>query len=111
MAWPTPNSRSDGAYLVRVAAQRGGSPWDAMVHLVDEAALPARALVPLRQFREAIETLRLEASPQRGLARGLRGLLERILELSGYGAALAREDHRRFVDAFRNGMIRGVESD
>ena len=27
-----------------------------------------------------------------------------------YGA-LAREDHRRFVDAFRNGMIRGVESD
>ncbi|HEY6888017.1 MAG TPA: DUF2252 domain-containing protein [Solirubrobacter sp.] len=24
---------------------------------------------------------------------------------------LAREDHRRFVDAFRNGMIRGVESD
>ena len=26
-------------------------------------------------------------------------------------ARLAREDHRRFVDAFRNGMIRGVESD
>ena len=24
---------------------------------------------------------------------------------------LTREDHRRFVDAFRNGMIRGVESD
>jgi uncharacterized protein (DUF2252 family) len=29
---------------------------------------------------------------------------------TGYGR-LAREDHRRFVDAFRNGMIRGVESD
>ena len=26
-------------------------------------------------------------------------------------ARLTREDHRRFVDAFRNGMIRGVESD
>ena len=35
-------------------------------------------------------------------------------ELASWGAdygALAREDHRRFVDAFRNGMIRGVESD
>jgi uncharacterized protein (DUF2252 family) len=35
-------------------------------------------------------------------------------DLAAWGAeygALAREDHRRFVDAFRNGMIRGVESD
>jgi uncharacterized protein (DUF2252 family) len=35
-------------------------------------------------------------------------------DLGTWGAeygALAREDHRRFVDAFRNGMIRGVESD
>ena len=35
-------------------------------------------------------------------------------DLASWGAeygALAREDHRRFVDAFRNGMIRGVESD
>ena len=35
-------------------------------------------------------------------------------DLATWGAeygALAREDHRRFVDAFRNGMIRGVESD
>jgi uncharacterized protein (DUF2252 family) len=34
--------------------------------------------------------------------------------LADWGAeygALAREDHRRFVDAFRNGMIPGVESD
>jgi uncharacterized protein (DUF2252 family) len=29
---------------------------------------------------------------------------------SQYGA-LTRDDHRRFVDAFRNGMIRGVEAD
>jgi uncharacterized protein (DUF2252 family) len=35
-------------------------------------------------------------------------------DLATWGAeygALTREDHRRFVDAFRNGMIRGVESD
>jgi uncharacterized protein (DUF2252 family) len=35
-------------------------------------------------------------------------------DLAAWGAeygALARDDHRRFVDAFRNGMIRGVESD
>jgi len=34
--------------------------------------------------------------------------------LAAWGAdygRLTREDHRRFVDAFRNGMIRGVESD
>ena len=35
-------------------------------------------------------------------------------DLATWGAeygALAREDHRRFVDAFRNGMIKGVEAD
>ena len=35
-------------------------------------------------------------------------------DLVAFGAeygALTREDHRRFVDAFRNGMIRGVEVD
>ena len=34
--------------------------------------------------------------------------------LAAFGAeygALTREDHRRFVDAFRNGMIQGVEAD
>jgi uncharacterized protein (DUF2252 family) len=37
-----------------------------------------------------------------------------IAWLASWGAdygRLTREDHRRFVDAFRNGMIRGVESD
>jgi DNA helicase-2/ATP-dependent DNA helicase PcrA len=86
----------------RVAAQGGSSPWEAAVRLVDEAALPSRALVPLRQFKETIETLRLEASAESGLARGLRGLLERILELSGYGAALAREDSQESQDRLEN---------
>jgi uncharacterized protein (DUF2252 family) len=37
-----------------------------------------------------------------------------VQSLAEWGAEygrLTREDHRRFVDAFRNGMIRGVESD
>ena len=72
------------------------------MRLVDEAALPSRALVPLRQFKETIETLRLEASAEGGLARGLRGLMERILELSGYGATLAREDSQESQDRLEN---------
>ena len=86
----------------RVAAGRGESPWEAAVRLVDEAALPSRALVPLRQFKETVETLRAEASPDGGLARGLRGLMERVLELSGYGAALAREDSQESQDRLEN---------
>jgi DNA helicase-2/ATP-dependent DNA helicase PcrA len=71
----------------RAAASAGSSAWEAMVRLVDEAALPSRALVPLRRFREMVEALREEAS-----VRGLKSLLERTLEVTGYAASLARED-------------------
>jgi DNA helicase II / ATP-dependent DNA helicase PcrA len=81
----------------RAAEEEAGSPWEAMVRLVDGAALPSRALSPLRQFRETIETLREEAP-----ARGLRSLLERVLELSGYGAALAHEDSREGQERLEN---------
>jgi DNA helicase-2/ATP-dependent DNA helicase PcrA len=86
----------------RVAAGHGESPWEAMGRIVDEAALPSRALVPLRQFRETVETLREEASADRTRVRGLRGLMERVLELSGYGAALAREDSQESQDRLEN---------
>jgi len=86
----------------RVAAGHGESPWEAAVRLVDEAALPSRALVPLRQFKEMVETLRQEASLDGGLARGLRGLMERVLELSGYGASLSREDSQESQDRLEN---------
>jgi DNA helicase-2/ATP-dependent DNA helicase PcrA len=86
----------------RVAAGHGESPWDAAVRLVDEAALPSRALVPLRQFKETVAALREEASAEGGPARGLRGLMERVLELSGYGAALAREDSQESQDRLEN---------
>jgi DNA helicase II / ATP-dependent DNA helicase PcrA len=79
------------------AAARGESPWEATVRLVDEAALPSRVLVPLRQFRETVLTLREEAA-----ASGLRALMERTLELSGYGAALAREDSHESQERVEN---------
>jgi DNA helicase-2/ATP-dependent DNA helicase PcrA len=71
----------------RAAVSTGSSAWEAMVRLLDEAALPSRALVPLRRFREMVEALREEAS-----VRGLKSLLERALEVTGYAASLARED-------------------
>jgi ATP-dependent DNA helicase UvrD/PcrA len=91
----------------RAAAAAGTSPWAAAGRLVGEAGLPARALVPLRQFLEAVETLRSEAqasepSPERRPAPGLRRLIERVLELTGYGAALAREDTQESEDRLEN---------
>ena len=83
--------------IERVAAGEGDGPWGALVRLVDEAALPARALAPLRQFKETVETLRAEAP-----SRGLRSLMERVLELSGYGAALAREDSHESEERLEN---------
>jgi len=88
----------------RVARERGTSAWDAVAALVDEAALPGRALLALRQFRETLETLRQEAATAPGGSppRGLRGLIERVLELSGYGTALAREDSQESQDRLEN---------
>jgi DNA helicase-2/ATP-dependent DNA helicase PcrA len=91
----------------RAAVAAGQSPWEAAVRLVDEAALPSRAISPLRQFLEVIETLRSEAGvgapPDGGAGRpGLRALMERVLHLSGYGAALAREDSQESQDRVAN---------
>jgi ATP-dependent DNA helicase UvrD/PcrA len=88
----------------RAAAAAGTSPWEAAGRLVAEATLPARALVPLRQFLETVEALRSEslepADGPRGL--GLRRRIERVLELSGYGAALAREDTQESQERLEN---------
>ncbi|HEY7516525.1 MAG TPA: UvrD-helicase domain-containing protein, partial [Vicinamibacteria bacterium] len=72
--------------IERVAGERRSSFWDALCGLVDEAALPGRALLPLRRFRELLEQLRVEAQ-----SLGLQRLLERVLEVTGYSAALAAE--------------------
>jgi DNA helicase-2/ATP-dependent DNA helicase PcrA len=79
------------------AGERSLSPWEAMVELLDDAALPSRALVPLRRFREMVEGLREES-----VTRGLKSLLERILETTGYAAALAREDTQESQDRLEN---------
>jgi len=91
----------------RAAAAAGTSPWEAAGRLVGEASLPGRVLVPLRQFLETVETLRGEAqsperSPEGRSAPGLRRLIERVLELSGYGASLAREDTQESQDRLEN---------
>ena len=83
--------------LERTAAARSESAWDALVRLTDEAALPGRALVPLRQFRDAVEELRGEAE-----TLGVRRLLERTLERTGYSAALAREDSQESQERLEN---------
>ena len=83
--------------LERSAASRSQGLWEALVQLTDEAALPGRALMPLRQFRDVVEELRAEAE---GL--GVRRLLERTLERTGYTAALAREDSQESQDRLEN---------
>jgi DNA helicase-2/ATP-dependent DNA helicase PcrA len=81
----------------RAAAAAGVSPWAAMVRLLDEAALPSRALVSLRRFREMVEALQ----EQRAVV-GLKSLLERTLETTGYAAVLAREDTQESQDRLEN---------
>jgi DNA helicase-2/ATP-dependent DNA helicase PcrA len=71
--------------------------WEGAGSLIDEAALPARALQPLRRFREAILTLRPERE-----TRGLRSLLERTLEVTGYGAALGLEETHEAQERLEN---------
>jgi len=79
-------------------ADREGVPlWEAAGLLVDEGALPARAQAPLQRFRGLIEGLRQEAP---GL--GVKRLIERVLEASGYSAALARDDTQESQDRLEN---------
>ena len=83
--------------IERAAASRSEAAWDALVRLTDDAALPGRALVPLRQFRDGVEELRAEAP-----VLGIRRLLERTLERTGYSAALAREDSQESQERLEN---------
>ena len=71
--------------------------WEALRHLLDEASLPARVHAPLLRFRELIVGLRQEAP---GL--GVKRLIERVLEATGYSAALAREDSQESQDRLEN---------
>jgi DNA helicase-2/ATP-dependent DNA helicase PcrA len=71
--------------------------WDALGALVDEARLPGRATLPLQRFRDVIVGLRSEAP-----RLGLRDLLSRVLERSGYSAALAQSDTQESQERLAN---------
>jgi len=83
--------------LERVARERGISTWDALSVVEREALLPARATQPLRRFREMLDILRTEAPEL-----GIKGLLTRILEVTGYAAALAQEESHESQDRLEN---------
>jgi len=83
--------------LERVARERGTSTWEAVAVVEGEALLPARATQPLRRFREMVEALRAEAP-----SLGLKDLLTRVLEVTGYAAALAQEDSHESQDRLEN---------
>ena len=81
----------------RVAGERRISSWDALAVVEEEALLPGRATLPLRRFRDMIQRLRGEAE---GLS--IKDLLSRILEVTGYSAALAQEDTQESQDRLEN---------
>jgi len=83
--------------LERVAAERGTSTWDALAVVEGEALLPARATAPLRRFREMLEALRMEAP-----SLCLKDLLSRVLEVTGYSAALAQQESHESQDRLEN---------
>jgi DNA helicase-2/ATP-dependent DNA helicase PcrA len=83
--------------LDRVARERGTSTWEALAIVEGEALLPARATQPLRRFREMLEALRAEAP-----SLGLKDLLTRVLEVTGYAAALAQEESHESQDRLEN---------
>jgi DNA helicase-2/ATP-dependent DNA helicase PcrA len=83
--------------LEALAAAGGGSLWTALGDALAEARLPPRALQPLRGFRDLVAGLRAEAG-----SLGVRALLERTLERSGYSAALAGQDSRESQERLEN---------
>jgi DNA helicase-2/ATP-dependent DNA helicase PcrA len=83
--------------IERLAAARGLTLWDALGVVEGEALLPARATQPLARFRSLIEALRAETAHLT-----LSALLSRILELTGYSAALAQEDSQESQDRLEN---------
>jgi DNA helicase-2/ATP-dependent DNA helicase PcrA len=83
--------------IERRAAQLGVPLPQALEAAEDDAALPARATQPLRRFRELMAGLREDA---RRLPP--RDLISRVLEASGYSAALAQEDSHESQERLGN---------
>jgi DNA helicase-2/ATP-dependent DNA helicase PcrA len=83
--------------LERLADARGITLWEALEAAVDDSLLPARATLPLGRFRETLASLRAEAEQL-----DLKGLVSRILEVTGYSAALAQDDSSESQDRLEN---------
>jgi DNA helicase-2/ATP-dependent DNA helicase PcrA len=83
--------------LVALSAQGGGSLWQAIARADDQDLLPARAILPLRKFREMMERLRAEAA-----SLTVKGLVERALQVTGYAAALSQEESHESQDRLEN---------
>ena len=83
--------------IERLSAERGLSLFEALDAVAEEALLPARATQPLLRFREMVGALRAQAQ-----TLAVKGLLERIVALSGYGATLAQEDTLESEDRLSN---------
>ncbi|HET8647574.1 MAG TPA: 3'-5' exonuclease, partial [Vicinamibacteria bacterium] len=83
--------------IERVAAERRLSLWDALAAVEEERTLPSRAIQPLGRFRELILSLRAQRE-----GTHVKDLLQRILQASGYAAALAEEDTHESQDRLEN---------
>jgi len=83
--------------LEALALARSTTPWGALAAAVDEALLPARVTAPLERFRTLVLELREELTQL-----SLRGLLSRVLEKTGYSAALAQDDHHEAQERLEN---------
>ena len=85
------------AQLEQVAREREISLAAALEAVVDEELLPGRTRLALDRFQRLLAELREEAP-----ALGLKRLIERLLERSGYAARLGRDDSRESQDRLEN---------
>jgi DNA helicase-2/ATP-dependent DNA helicase PcrA len=83
--------------LEGLAARRGLSLWESLAVVEEEGLFPGRAALPLRRFREMVAGLREEAA-----RLSVKGILTRVLEVTGYSAALAQEDSQESQDRLAN---------
>jgi uncharacterized protein (DUF2252 family) len=59
----------------------------------------------------SVVEIEVEASVHERIGDDVEGFARDLADFGAAYGALARDDHRRFVDAFRNGRIRGVPAD
>jgi ATP-dependent DNA helicase UvrD/PcrA len=85
------------AALEGVAARRGVPLLEAMEIAIGEGLVPGRACLALGRFRDLIAELAGAAGQL-----GVKGLLERLLERTGYAAALAQEDSHESQERLEN---------